>query len=252
MNQWLTEKDLTFEWNISRDDLAEMVFDDKLKVYEKGAGKNYIVIPRGTEAQEETEACQYAERLVDPFDFNLKRSTRCHVGYRLIDTCFDDCGFRCLDDVVPYLDCCGSWENSGFLDEPKRVNKLVSILTDEKVNYKIRFAALTALLPVLLFRLDDVEAWKTNQAAALPPVKTSADKLVRLTPVQDDKWNAREIAEKYIRGYKGPTPSIKEAVDIVKLELNGQKPYTEKTIRKWIKDLFPPESRKPGRRPKKT
>ena len=82
-----------------------------------------------------------------------------------------------------------------------------------------------------------------------PPVQASADKLVTLTPVQEDKWDAREAAEKYIRGCKKESvPSIKEAVAKVKAKL--KKSYQDKTIRNWIKDLFPTDSRKPGRRPK--
>lgn len=89
-----------------------------------------------------------------------------------------------------------------------------------------------------------------DQAATLPPVKTIEPKYA--TPDQEKKYDAREIAKKYIDGCKkGSVPSIKEAIAKVKAKLAGSH-YTEDTIRNWIKDLFPPESRKPGRRPKKT
>lgn len=90
-----------------------------------------------------------------------------------------------------------------------------------------------------------------DQVPTLPTIQTSADKLIKLTPVQEDKYDAIEIAEEYIRKFKGPVPSIKEAVNIVKLKLNGQKPYTEKTIRKWIKDSFKDERSHKRGRPKK-
>lgn len=103
--------------------------------------------------------------------------------------------------------------------------------------------------------LKPLEEQKANplpadQAATLPPVKTIEPKYA--TPDQEKKYDAREIAKKYIDGCKkGSVPSIKEAVAKVKAKLAGSH-YTEDTIRNWIKDLFPPESRKPGLRPQKT
>ena len=70
------------------------------------------------------------------------------------------------------------------------------------------------------------------------------------SPEREDKEGARMIADRYINDCKNLAPSIKEAVDKVKMDLTKGL-YQDQTIHNWIMDLFPPESRKPGRRPKK-
>lgn len=73
----------------------------------------------------------------------------------------------------------------------------------------------------------------------------------KLTPAQQDKEIARQITDVYLQDClrQKSLPSIKAAVDLVK-ERHMKKLYADQTIHDWIKDLFPPESRKPGR-PKK-
>lgn len=68
-----------------------------------------------------------------------------------------------------------------------------------------------------------------------------------------DKENARKIVNKYIEECKneGEVPRIFKAIKLMNGKLSGE--YKGKhTIRDWIKDLFPKESRRQGQgRPKK-
>jgi len=70
-------------------------------------------------------------------------------------------------------------------------------------------------------------------------------------PDQECREKAIEIAVQYIKdcetGKKFPV--ITECVMMVKREYTKEQ-YKDNTIHNWIKDLFPEESRKPGRKPR--
>lgn len=99
-------------------------------------------------------------------------------------------------------------------------------------------------LCVVEHKNDIVPGGATN--LVLEPVKK------KLTPAQQVKLEARKIVKVYVDdcGSRGSVPSIKDAVDLVK-ERYTKELYANRTIHNWVKGLFPDESRKPGRRPKK-
>jgi hypothetical protein len=195
MNQWLTEKDLRLDlWNISRDDLTNRVFYDELKVYKRGAGNKSLDIPRSTEAQEKAERENFTKCFAKR---KVKSPSLCkNYGGFPHDFCFDldfedkalphKDGFRCRDEV-PYIHCFSNWKDDSFLDVPGRVDKLVSILTDETVNHSIRYEALRALLPVLLFNFADVNAWEVKQSL-VPHAKETDIKPENAFIHQTDFW----------------------------------------------------------------
>jgi hypothetical protein len=85
-------------------------------------------------------------------------------------------------------------------------------------------------------------------------IAVSGSKVIRAikqTPSQQDKQKSIEIAQEYIQGCDNSVPSIKEAVDLV-INKQTKSLYKSNTIHNWIKNIFPPESRKPGRRTNKS
>ena len=118
-----------------------------------------------------------------------------------------------------------------------------------------------------LYRPRDVEAFEAQHGGTLDrwrekivskennktpqKAETKTGEPRQLKASQQDKQAALDIAEKYIHECKNRIPSIKDAVIIVKQKCTKSM-YKNKTIHDWIKNLFPSESRKPGRRPKTT
>lgn len=101
-------------------------------------------------------------------------------------------------------------------------------------------------------RLSDLKQYFEVYQIPLPPVLFPSAIGKKMLPSQEDRKGAVAIAEKYIALCvgNGVTPRIYEAVEIIKRELTRNM-YKDKTIHDWIKDCFPPDSRKPGR-PQKT
>lgn len=230
MNQWLTERDLLERWNISHDVLTDMVWDGELKAYERGAFLNPIDIPRKSKEQERAETKEFAEHPC----FHREK-VLCGKGLSEQGDCFLDGAERC-PDVIAYYSCHWRWAEDGFLDKnihnriekerflgpgysfrkglmpipsyhritentfpdvPKRISKLISILEDVESYHMIQYAALKALLPVLRFRLADLEAWEVDQGLALQETKSEPADLKK-RPEQGDKEKAFEEIENYL------------------------------------------------------
>jgi hypothetical protein len=72
----------------------------------------------------------------------------------------------------------------------------------------------------------------------------------KLLPHQEARIKCREVAEKLRE--QNPPITIADAIKHKNMKEVSKKKdgsfYSDKTIRDWIKDLWPPEMRKPGRR----
>lgn len=108
----------------------------------------------------------------------------------------------------------------------------------------------------IFFKDDDIATFLAMNSNASDSVKTSSQQEISanlpvLREVQIYKAEARDMARKYIEKctQEGKLPRIVEAKKELKLYF-GKTGYTDQTYHDWIKDIFPPESRKPGRPPK--
>jgi hypothetical protein len=100
----------------------------------------------------------------------------------------------------------------------------------------------------LLFRLSDTKEYESEYPEIVAGRIDDKKPEKKQRPSQIHKEKCREVAEK-LWG-EDPTLTIVDMTyrDEINALFDG-KIYTEKTIRKWIKDLNPDSS--PGRRPKK-
>jgi len=107
--------------------------------------------------------------------------------------------------------------------------------------------AITRLLLKSYYKLEDLITFESVQGSG----SHSGRKAVIIdTENQEDREECRKIANRYIKDCekKSLTPIIADAVIKIKEESMKSR-YKKETIHNWIKDLFPEESRKPGRKP---
>ena len=105
----------------------------------------------------------------------------------------------------------------------------------------------------LIFRISDVEAYEKKDGITPQSKYGRKPANTKMMTREKDKNKARQIADRYIKDCcnRGDTPFIHKAIELIKDKLSRE--YKDKkTIRNWIKDLFPEESRRQGMgRPKK-
>ena len=110
-------------------------------------------------------------------------------------------------------------------------------------------------LNYVFFKKSDIEAFEEKN----PKYKPQDVEEKHLLPAkhvskqhQQAKERCREVAETLLK--INPKIQIAEAIFHDEMNEAAKKPdgslYTEKAIRGWIKDSFPADARKPGRRPK--
>jgi hypothetical protein len=133
------------------------------------------------------------------------------------------------EDIFCNLTCQQHWDENHVLVVPERVPKLISILKDVESILLCRYAALKALLPVLRFRLDDVEAWELDQGIASQEIE-----LQRQPPHQEygipvqsksGKFFTRE-GEYWHIGFEGRETRIKQIHGLLYISYLLEKPGT--------------------------
>lgn len=113
-----------------------------------------------------------------------------------------------------------------------------------KDNYNLDSVILRLL--TALFKREDIEAIEaTSNGDHIGGIKASP----KMRPVQKDKGEAIAIAKAHIAECckKGMPPNIVDGINRVMERLTGDL-YVVDTIRNWIKEEYPAESRTPGRK----
>ena len=110
-------------------------------------------------------------------------------------------------------------------------------------NFLLRFD--TTLID-LYFDLSAVEEFEKNHDMAQPRVDTQTASKPETAP-QRRRRKVREVASPL--WITDPSITIEDMIMRDEITIAAERPYSESTLRNWIKDLCP--NRQPGRRPKK-
>lgn len=115
---------------------------------------------------------------------------------------------------------------------------------EHKDNYNLDSVILRLL--TALFKREDIEAIEAKSNIDHPGGIQTSPKMRRN---QDDKRKAIEIAKAHVAACdkEGQIPILADGIDRV-MNTNTNTSYRRKTIRDWIKTVYPPESRTPGRK----
>lgn len=232
MKKWVTGNDLVKQWDIRGVELCEYVkrglqpydafgqkmhppdISEKLSRVEKldNATREY----RSTGGLPREYEKLIREYKPEFLDFNK-------YIYLDLDAIVDmEYDLKKLKDELANIHDINSWTNYLLPDFPHESKSIIELLLNA------------------LYKVEDLNQFKKHQ--------NRFGLLSKNLFLSEDREKSVELAKEYVRESieNGKIPRIVEAVKLIK-ENQFKNLYKDGTIHNWIKEFFPPESRRPGR-----